>query len=257
MPTKPYTANINSETGIAYGYIAASALDSDLVNELMDNGHDRNAALAYEAWEQETANKIQADGENVSDEEAREEAESRSHEFWENWEEEEPNVGGEYKGVKYCSSWLGGALNFLIFESPVTTTKARMASPCVPNAGILDTLDGNVVAYDVPADWRGYRVIEHYVCRSGAGREPHGDEFVIAMLVPEEPGLAVLIDDVHSHFVGYENDAFDVAILEDMVKAYLTHNWESIEGQFSRVPYLSPRLSGDDSYLVIYTKIPV
>ena len=28
------------------------------------------------------------------------------------------------------------------------------ASPCVPGAAILDTLDGSECGYDVPADWR-------------------------------------------------------------------------------------------------------
>lgn len=56
--------------------------------------------------------------------------------------------------VHYRTSWLGGALHVWIFLSPFTTDKARRASPCVPNAGILDKLDGSVTAYDVPADWR-------------------------------------------------------------------------------------------------------
>jgi hypothetical protein len=154
MPTMPYTANINSTTGIAYGYIAASALDSDLVNELMDNGTDTYAEEAFAAWLEEKANQIQADGEDISDEDAKDEANDLSFEFWDSYESCEPIVEGVHENVKYRSSWLGGALNFFILESPVTTTTARRASPCVPNAGILDILDGDVIAYDVPADWR-------------------------------------------------------------------------------------------------------
>jgi hypothetical protein len=155
MPTMPYTANINSTTGIAYGYIAASALDSDLVNDLMDNGTDTYAEEAYKEWRATTADMLLDTDESIESlEDAMAEADNLSHEFWDSYESYEPAVEGEYKGVKYCSSWLGGALNFFIFESPVITTKAREASPCVPNAGILDTLDGNIQAYDVPADWR-------------------------------------------------------------------------------------------------------
>jgi hypothetical protein len=149
-----YTANINPTTGIAYGYIAASALDSDLVNELMDNGTDTYAEEAFAAWLEEKANQIQADGEDISDEDAKDEANDLSYQFWDSYESDEPIIEGVHEGVTYCSSWPGGALNFFIYESPVTTTKARLASPCIPNAGILDTLDGNVIAYDVPADWR-------------------------------------------------------------------------------------------------------
>ncbi len=147
-------ANINPETGIAYGYISANALEHDVVCALIDGGVDAHADAAFAAWLKEKISQIQAANEDISDEDAKAHAENLSHEFWDEYRNDEPIAEGEYEGVKYCSSWLGGALNFFIFASPVTTTKARLASPCVPNAGILDTLDGNVTAYDVPAEWR-------------------------------------------------------------------------------------------------------
>ena len=67
---------------------------------------------------------------------------------------DEPIVEGRKDNVHYLSSWLGGALNFFIIESPVITESARRASPCVPGAAILDTLDGSERGYDVPAEWR-------------------------------------------------------------------------------------------------------
>jgi len=135
-------ANINPTTGIAYGYISANALDHETVDELLygdkAENETRNEAFreAFPDYDEATADEkaIQA--------------------FWDQYEDYEPEISGELEGVKYRTSWLGGALNFFILESPVTTDKARLASPCVPNAAILDTLDGSVSGYDVPADWR-------------------------------------------------------------------------------------------------------
>jgi hypothetical protein len=150
-----YTANIDLETGIAYGYISARALDADVVEALFQNGTDPIAEEAYKVWRATKADMLMdtdATIENI--EQATEAADELSHEFWEGWDTDEPQTDGEYCGVTFASSYLGGALNFFILKSPVITEHARLASPCVPNAGILDTLDGSVQAYDVPADWR-------------------------------------------------------------------------------------------------------
>lgn len=147
--------NINPETGIAYGYISANALDQDVVNELMNNGTNATAAAAFDAWLHEKATQLLASDTDISGiNAAMEEAQEYSYEFWDSWDEREPCVEGEHEGVTYASSWLGGALNFFILKSPVVTEHARLASPCVPNAGILDTLDGDVQSYDVPPEWR-------------------------------------------------------------------------------------------------------
>lgn len=67
---------------------------------------------------------------------------------------DEPYAEGVYDDVRYRTSYLGGALNFFILESPVVTDHAGLASPCVPNAGILSyTMDGGVQAYSVPESW--------------------------------------------------------------------------------------------------------
>ena len=141
------TANICPRTGIAYGYISANALNYDVVDTLLygscvagssddDVAQEARLELARELgrepedWEAEQAIEAALDG--VCEREA--------------W--------GVLDGVHYRASWLGGALNFWAFDSPHVTDSARMASPCVPNAGILDTLDGSVTAYDVPAHWR-------------------------------------------------------------------------------------------------------
>lgn len=131
--------NINTKTGIAYGYIAANALDSEIVDELLHGSQAKD--LSYE----EALKEAFPEGDDTG---------CTEQDFADGYECEEPNIVGTYHGVSYGTSYLGGALNFWIFESPITTDKARLASPCVPNAGILDTLDGSVTSYDVPADWR-------------------------------------------------------------------------------------------------------
>lgn len=161
--------NVNTETGIAFGYIAANALHPDIVNDLQMDGDD----VYYEDAKIEHRKEL-ALSEEVQREACGDDYEQRSEDDlyrsalqyvvdnWDQYEQEfndsyqpdEPIHEGTKDGVKYCTSWLGGALNVWIFESPFITHSARRASPCVPGAGILDTLDGDVTAYDVPPDWR-------------------------------------------------------------------------------------------------------
>lgn len=162
------TANINPDTGIAYGYISANRLDGELVDKLMygDQAVNESAQEAYReyvrdwraeryrAWEEDYRDERVGREEEPDDDAEPSEREVQA--FWDDYHscECEPEISGEYEGVKYRTSWLGGALNFFILFSPHVTTTARMASPCVPNAAILDTLDGSVTGYNVPNDWR-------------------------------------------------------------------------------------------------------
>jgi hypothetical protein len=148
------TANINPETGIAYGYISARALDDFLVTELLDNGTDLDAKNAHDEWHESKIEWLLESGQCETRDEAVDEADSLSDGFWENYQCDEPIVQGVKDSVTYCSSWLGGALNFYIFHSPHVTDKARACSPCVPNAGNLDDMTGDYTCYDVPAGWR-------------------------------------------------------------------------------------------------------
>lgn len=131
------TANINPETGVAYGYISSTALDDELVDALLYGPQSTNQSYQEALEEWKAANE-----------------DSDEQEFSDSYEDYEPIIHGEYEGVTYQTSWLGGALNFFIFQSPHITDQARMASPCVPNAAILDTLDGTITGYDVPSEWR-------------------------------------------------------------------------------------------------------
>jgi hypothetical protein len=159
--------NINTRTNIAYGYISANALAPDTINDLMGGfgvenfrnvSEDQVVAEIAESYR----NRIRDNGdetdicrvEDMSDDEIFDMLEASGQVGFEDLVVETPIISGTYEGVTYASSWLGGALHFFIMESPVITGKARRASPCVPGAGILDDLSGNVVAYDVPLDWR-------------------------------------------------------------------------------------------------------
>jgi hypothetical protein len=147
--------NIHPETGIAYGYISARALDPELVTDLLDNGVNHSAEEAFKVWRAtEIDMLLDCDPTLENQEEAEAAFEEQDCSFWDAYEDYEPLISGRRDGVKYITSWLGGALNFFITESPHVTDKARLASPCVPNAGILDTLDGSVESYDVPTEWR-------------------------------------------------------------------------------------------------------
>lgn len=176
------TANINPDTGIAYGYISANQMDPDTVQWLL---YDAGTDLSYE----EALSDIRFDAERAADEieeECRialEEAGGLTPDEFDSFLErdieaayerlgyagredyvdtrvermsdgiqiDEPIIEGECEGVKYSTSWLGGALHFFIFESPVIA-KCRPCSPCVPNAGDLGS-EGDYEAYGVPEDW--------------------------------------------------------------------------------------------------------
>jgi hypothetical protein len=150
-------SNRNEITGIRFGYIAADKLDGDVVHELM------YGAGAVNLSEKE------AEREEVARQEAEYDAklevyrESGVYVDVEPFEPDlntfesqvdEPTVEGVYEGVSYCSSWLGGALNFFITESP-HTGEFVACSPCAPGAADLgNPQPGGVVGYNVPPEWR-------------------------------------------------------------------------------------------------------
>jgi len=146
--------NINPETNIAYGYVSANELDSEIVDILMFGSQARN--LSYQEAYQEAFKKALNDHaeceENgtISDFDENE----FDEDFNDNYDNYEPIIEGTYQNVKYVSSWLGGALNFFILYSPFITENGLKASPCVPNACIIKkNMDGNTQGYTVPNDW--------------------------------------------------------------------------------------------------------
>ena len=169
--------NHNPTTGIAYGYIAAAHLDSEIVDILMYGAQARN--LSYEAACKECEASYEREWQDECDAAAEEAAKSGTDYVppelninLDNFDPQidEPIIEGIYEGVHYRTSWLGGALNFWIFHSPIITTKGRKASPCVPGACILTPeRDGDVTGYDVPPDW-------YFVDPSAEGVDPWKQE---------------------------------------------------------------------------------
>lgn len=178
--------NINEETGIRFGYISCSSLYYDVIEQLQSCGVD----LRFREAQDETQKKWEAAAGLIDDEIAIHLAELDGHNMTEfdrmTVEEsliaqhygqvgfvdredyvtgnvsneleyfycDEPVHEGELQGVKYRTSWLGGALNLWVFESPFTGN-FRECSPCVPGAADLDNPDNaGVTGYDVPPDWR-------------------------------------------------------------------------------------------------------
>ena len=137
--------NVNELTGIRYGIISANSLDGELVHDLLYyEGED----LSWREVEEEI--KIAMREEGVTEEDWDRTLDDRLSDVY----IDEPIVEGECEGVKYRTSWLGGALHFWIFESPRIGLYSE-CSPCCPNAGNLDSPnDDGVECYDVPKGWR-------------------------------------------------------------------------------------------------------
>lgn len=143
--------NRNPETGIRYGYISANSLNSDLVNDLQMRGRDVHWEEAKEElWASIKSVCKDYMFDSASDRVADLACEEMSDDFY----DDEPIHEGELDGVKYRTSWLGGALHIWIFDSPYTGYFDE-CSPCVPGAGLLTSENPNgVLTYDVPKEWR-------------------------------------------------------------------------------------------------------
>jgi hypothetical protein len=76
--------------------------------------------------------------------------EEEFYDSYEGWEEE---YSLEKDGMKLQLGYLGGAALVWVLESP-HTTYSRPCSPCVPNAGDLDSLsDTGIECYTLPPEW--------------------------------------------------------------------------------------------------------
>ena len=152
-PFQNNLVNSNPETGIAYGYISANSLHPEVVDTLMYGSNATNHS--YNEYVVDCAHNEGFDPLNTDADQAAEWLFINGAEnILDHYEGNEDIISGTHDGVTYSTSWLGGALHFWIYHSPVITQKGRRASPCVPKAAILDTLDGEEEGYDVPSEWR-------------------------------------------------------------------------------------------------------
>ena len=118
------TTNRNPTTGIPYGVISAASLHEDTVADLMYGPDAKHHGYPDDF----------------------------SEDYSEPYQDPEPSISGTLDGVTYATLWLGGALNFFIFDSPVLH-KGQQCSPCVPFACNLDS-SGEYLGYGVPDEWR-------------------------------------------------------------------------------------------------------
>lgn len=157
-------ANINPETGIAYGYISARNLHSELVDDLLfTSGEDLSykEGLAEYLKEKEQEYEWELSEGVIQDEEFDEDF--YTERFNNRYEADEPTIVGVKDGVHFRTSYMGGALHFWIFMSNVVFENGGRTSPCLPNAGLPDIPGGSVECYSVPNDWWSDEFIESQI----------------------------------------------------------------------------------------------
>jgi hypothetical protein len=131
--------NTNETTGIRYGVASMNSLADWAWEEFETRGTNLSLESALAEWRSENP---QAD--EGSDEE---------QEFFDSYQSEEDCYALESEGLKLELGWLGGAALVWVIESP-HQTHARQCSPCVPNAGDLDSPDPDgVECYTLPGEW--------------------------------------------------------------------------------------------------------
>lgn len=156
--------NVNPDTGVRYGTIYLNSLDGDTAQWLWGQVTNISEEEAYKelraeieaAIKNEILDAVEAGVESPYDDEddIGYEVERRFERAVDSIQIEEPYLEGECEGVRYGISHLGGAALLWVFESPIIST-ARLCSPCVPNAGDLDSLDpSGYECYGIPDDWR-------------------------------------------------------------------------------------------------------
>ena len=143
--------NRNPETGVRYGYISANSLDPEVVDELcygsqaVDVNYENFKTEIYAAMRAGLEDFLSVRAIDAAFDVAIEESEFHC---------DEPIYEGELEGVKYRTSWLGGALHVWVFFSPCVGF-FQECSPVVPGAGNLDCPEEEGVAcYNVPQAWR-------------------------------------------------------------------------------------------------------
>jgi hypothetical protein len=148
--------NQHPKTGIAFGIISCSQLDPDTVDQLF---YGPNAVdVSYIECLTDHLERVKRDymadtGYEPNDDQI----EEWSNDFAEQYEAYEPKIEGHLDGVAYTITWLGGAPEVIVLESPVIGY-GRPGSPCVPGMAVIPSpseMKGNewYEGYTVPLDW--------------------------------------------------------------------------------------------------------
>ena len=129
--------NVNPETGIRYGVVSMNTLASWVFDEFFHHGTNDSYEAALKEFKDENPDATDEDIDTFNDE----------------YYGEEENYSLDKDGLKLGLSYLGGAPLVWVFQSP-HTTRARMCSPCVPNAGDLNNRESDgVECYTLPDEW--------------------------------------------------------------------------------------------------------
>lgn len=157
-------ANINPKTGIPYGVIKGNSVP-ELLEEIFQHGRN----LTYEDWKARLTHEvrqglrdsladfilpksqIERTVDAVSDEVMDLLLEVQLNDSYQ--AEEEDYEWEAPDGCRYKVGWLGGAPLIWVLFSP-WVTEAHRCSPCVPNAGDLDSpCPEGVTCYCVAPEW--------------------------------------------------------------------------------------------------------
>ena len=129
--------NVNPETGIRYGVVSLNSLAEWVFDEFFYHGENVTYRDAIEEFRSENPDASEDDVDA----------------FMESYEGYEDCYELESDGMKLALSYLGGTPIVWVFESPIVD-RARLCSPCVPNAGDLDNRDPNGYdCYSLRQDW--------------------------------------------------------------------------------------------------------
>lgn len=186
-------SNYNTKTGLRFGVIAFNSLDPDVGQELFHGpgavdlsykeAYEEAKREAHSKWEsyveeaEIAANEVDglmsdADRESFIEsklfemsgfEDEDEFVEEELQRFSDLCEIYEPHIEGEYEGITYQITWLGGAPLVWSFDGPTGWVES-LCSPCVPGAADLDsgyTLntesfsaeEGGHLAHCFPREW--------------------------------------------------------------------------------------------------------
>jgi hypothetical protein len=147
-------ANINPETGVRYGVISGHNAPH-LLESIMNNGVDET----FEYHKSECVKRLASLLEDMGQRDAEESAKSIVDDFeWDSYESDESEYSyTDAKGNRFTLGYLGGATLIWCIQTDTETYVRSLCSPCVPNAGDLDSgFDPNgVKCYGVPAEYLG------------------------------------------------------------------------------------------------------
>lgn len=153
------TANVNKTTGIRYGVLQGNSFPT-LLEEIFSNGDDETFAAHKADLVKQLSRELQDDPywqrESVADTLAAGVVDEME---WDNYQTDESNYSyTDSEGNEFLLGWLGGATLIWVVKSDRVVHVRSLCSPCVPNAGDLDSgedddaTDGPT-CYGIPSSW--------------------------------------------------------------------------------------------------------